>query len=113
LAKELASAYEIGKDLFGHHGSGKTDLASRRREHFADLVDANAIVVDSGPLIALFDRDEALAYRRSTLDREFGGYSLGIPRGRIARRGNAFMSGSSKVANGIASRSASSTKTVS
>jgi hypothetical protein len=40
LAKEPASAYEVGKDLFGRRGSGKADLASRRHEHFADLVNA-------------------------------------------------------------------------
>lgn len=40
LAKEPASAYETGKDLFGRHGSGKGDLSMRRREHYAELVDA-------------------------------------------------------------------------
>jgi hypothetical protein len=40
LAKEPASAYELGKDLFGRHGRGKRDLSVRRREYFADLVDA-------------------------------------------------------------------------
>jgi hypothetical protein len=40
LAKEPASAYETGKDLFGRHGSGAGDLSMRRRERFAEIVDA-------------------------------------------------------------------------
>ena len=40
LAKEPASAYEAGKDLFGRHGSGGGDLSVRRRERYAELVDA-------------------------------------------------------------------------
>lgn len=40
LAKEPVSAYELGKDLFGRHGGGKGDLSVRRREHFAEMVDA-------------------------------------------------------------------------
>ena len=43
LAKEPLSAYEAGKDLFGHHGSGKgdlSDLSIRRREYFAEIVNA-------------------------------------------------------------------------
>ena len=40
LAKEPTSAYLAGKDLFGRHGSGESDLALRRREHYAELVDA-------------------------------------------------------------------------
>ena len=40
LAREPASAYEAGRDLFGRHGSGEGDLSLRRREHYARLVDA-------------------------------------------------------------------------
>jgi len=40
LAQEPASAYEVGKDLFGRHGSGAGDLSMRRRERYAELVDA-------------------------------------------------------------------------
>jgi Ribbon-helix-helix protein, copG family len=40
LAKETTSAYEAGKDLFGRHGSGEGDLSVRRRERYADLIDA-------------------------------------------------------------------------
>jgi hypothetical protein len=40
LAKEPASAYEAGKNLFGRYGSGEGDLSVRRRERYAELVDA-------------------------------------------------------------------------
>jgi len=40
LAREPASAYEIGKDLFGRHGSGDGSLSVRRREHYAEIVGA-------------------------------------------------------------------------
>lgn len=40
LAKEPASAYEAGKDLFGRHGSAEGDLPVRRRERYAGIVDA-------------------------------------------------------------------------
>jgi len=40
LAKEPPSAFEAGKDLFGRHGSGTSDLSTRRREYYAELVDA-------------------------------------------------------------------------
>ena len=40
LAKEPLSAYEAGKDLFGRHGSGKVDLSVRRREYYAEIVNA-------------------------------------------------------------------------
>ena len=39
LAKEPVSAYEAGKDLFGRHGGG-ADLSARRRERYAEIVDA-------------------------------------------------------------------------
>ena len=39
LAKEPVSAYEAGKDLFGRHGGGG-DLSARRRERYAEIVDA-------------------------------------------------------------------------
>ena len=35
-----ASAYDLGKGLFGRRGSGTTDLSTRRRDYYADLVDA-------------------------------------------------------------------------
>lgn len=34
------SAYEAGKDLFGRFGSGKGNLSARRREIYAEVVDA-------------------------------------------------------------------------
>jgi hypothetical protein len=40
LAKQPLSAYEAGKDLFGRHGSGDGSLSVRRRERYAELVDA-------------------------------------------------------------------------
>ena len=40
LAKEPVSAYEAGKDLFGRHGGGEGDLSARRRERYAEIVDA-------------------------------------------------------------------------
>jgi predicted transcriptional regulator len=40
LAKEPSSAYDVGKDLFGRHGSGAGDLSVRHREAYANLVDA-------------------------------------------------------------------------
>jgi hypothetical protein len=40
FAKEPVSAYELGKDLFGRHGGGKGDLSVRRREYFAEMIDA-------------------------------------------------------------------------
>jgi len=40
LAREPVSAYEAGKDLFGRHGSGERDLSVRRRERYAELIDA-------------------------------------------------------------------------
>jgi len=40
LAREPVSVYEAGKELFGKHGSGAGDLSARRREHYADLVNA-------------------------------------------------------------------------
>ena len=40
LAKEPLSAYEAGKELFGRHGSGAGDLSARRREYYAEMVDA-------------------------------------------------------------------------
>ncbi len=35
-----ASAYELGKNLFGRRGSGKDDLSTRRRDYYAELADA-------------------------------------------------------------------------
>ena len=40
LAKDPVSAYEVGKDLFGRHGGGEGDLSMRRRERYAELIDA-------------------------------------------------------------------------
>ena len=40
LAKAPVSAYEAGKALFGRHGSGERDLSLRRRERYAELIDA-------------------------------------------------------------------------
>ena len=40
LAKATVSAYETGKTLFGRHGSGEHDLSVRRRERYAELIDA-------------------------------------------------------------------------
>ena len=40
LAREPASAYEAGKDLFGRHGSGDGKLSVQRREQYAAFVDA-------------------------------------------------------------------------
>lgn len=34
------SPYELGKDLFGRHASGRDDLSTRRRELYARLTDA-------------------------------------------------------------------------
>lgn len=40
LAKEVPtkSSYELGKDLFGKYGSGKSDLATRRKEYLRDIL---------------------------------------------------------------------------
>ena len=35
-----ASAYELGKNLFGRRGSGASDLSTCRRDYFAQLVNA-------------------------------------------------------------------------
>ena len=40
LAKVPVSAYEAGKDLFGRYDSGERDLSVRRRERYAELIDA-------------------------------------------------------------------------
>jgi hypothetical protein len=32
------SPYELGEDLFGRHGSGRSDLSARARAHFRDKV---------------------------------------------------------------------------
>jgi len=40
LAREPVSAYAAGQDLFGRHGSGDGSLSVRRRERFAETVDA-------------------------------------------------------------------------
>lgn len=40
LAQEPAAAYAAGKDLFGRHGSGDSNLSVKRRELFAEIVDA-------------------------------------------------------------------------
>lgn len=40
LAKEPPAAWDTGKDLFGRHGSGTGDLSARRRELYAQAVDA-------------------------------------------------------------------------
>jgi hypothetical protein len=40
LAKEPAAAYEVGKDLFGRHGSGDGKLSTQRRERYAEIVNA-------------------------------------------------------------------------
>lgn len=40
LARAPLSAHEAGKDLFGRHGSGERDLSLRRRERYAELIDA-------------------------------------------------------------------------
>lgn len=40
LAKEPASPYEAGKDLFGRHGSGDGKLSTQRRERYAELMNA-------------------------------------------------------------------------
>jgi Arc/MetJ-type ribon-helix-helix transcriptional regulator len=34
------TAHELGRDLFGRHGSGKGDLAVKHREHLADILRA-------------------------------------------------------------------------
>lgn len=34
------SPYELGKDLFGRHASGRDDLSTRRHELYAQLTDA-------------------------------------------------------------------------
>lgn len=34
------SPYELGRDLFGRHASGRRDLSSNRRELYAQLTDA-------------------------------------------------------------------------
>lgn len=36
--RQERSAYDIGKDLFGLHGSGRRDLSQRRKEIFGDAV---------------------------------------------------------------------------
>lgn len=40
LARRPASAYELGKDLFGRYGGGDGKLSVQRRERFVELVDA-------------------------------------------------------------------------
>ncbi len=40
LVREPASAYELGKQLFGKHGSGSADISTQRRRYYADLIDA-------------------------------------------------------------------------
>ena len=40
LSREPVSAYEAGKGLFGRHGSGERELSVRRRERYAELIDA-------------------------------------------------------------------------
>lgn len=40
LARELASEYEVGKDLFGRLGSGDGSLSVRRHDVYAELVNA-------------------------------------------------------------------------
>jgi hypothetical protein len=40
LAREPPSAYEAGRDLFGRFGSGAGDLSARRRERYAEFVNA-------------------------------------------------------------------------
>jgi hypothetical protein len=40
FAHRPASAFELGKHLFGRRGSGKGDLSTRRHAYFAELVDA-------------------------------------------------------------------------
>ena len=36
--RQQRSAYDIGRDLFGRHGSGRRDLSQRRKEIFRDAV---------------------------------------------------------------------------
>ncbi|MGH8673977.1 MAG: CopG family transcriptional regulator [Burkholderiales bacterium] len=40
LAREPASAYEVGKDLFGRSGSGDGKLSVTRKERYAAVVNA-------------------------------------------------------------------------
>lgn len=40
FARRPASAFELGKNLFGRRGSGKDDLSTRRRDYYAELADA-------------------------------------------------------------------------
>ena len=56
--QEQRSSYELGEDVFGRHGSGRTGTSVRRRTMYKEAVRAKRIV-DSGPLIAFFDRDDA------------------------------------------------------
>lgn len=36
----VRSPYELGRDLFGRHASGREDLSTRRHELYAQLTDA-------------------------------------------------------------------------
>jgi predicted nucleic acid-binding protein len=56
--QEKLSAWELGKDLFGRHSSGRGDLSLRRKEILKEKVRAAKGVIDSGPLVALFDRGD-------------------------------------------------------
>ncbi len=37
---QVRSPYDLGKDLFGRHASGRDDLSTRRRELYSGLTDA-------------------------------------------------------------------------
>jgi hypothetical protein len=38
--EEARSSYEVGADLFGRHGSGRSDASTRRREQYKAAVRA-------------------------------------------------------------------------
>ena len=38
--QEKQSSYDLGKDLFGRHGSGRKDTSTRRRARYKEMVRA-------------------------------------------------------------------------
>jgi hypothetical protein len=51
-------AWELGKDVFGRFGSGRSDLSQNRKQVIRERIHGRKIVVDSGPLVALFDQHD-------------------------------------------------------
>jgi hypothetical protein len=40
LERNPKSAFELGKEVFGKRGSGRSDLSERRHDYYADLANA-------------------------------------------------------------------------